>query len=139
MDRSSRLARVDRIGSDRVHSSRNTVRPRITNRKREEPRSLNTDEMGVADPFDDPPERIYGIRKRTLLRVAIALVTVLVVAIWFRVPLAGVWAILWPPDEVSGRWFTLVMTVALSFLIPVAVVLRFADIVYDRYLADEDS
>jgi hypothetical protein len=95
--------------------------------------------MGVADPFDDPSERIYGIRKRTLLRVAITLVTVLVVAIWFRVPLAGVWAILWPPDEVSGRWFTLVMTVALSFLIPVAVVLRFADIVYNRYLADEDS
>lgn len=94
--------------------------------------------MSRADPFRDPPETIYGIRKRTALRLALAGVTVLLVAIWFRVPLGGVWAILWPPEEVSGRWFTLVMTVALSFLIPVAVVVRLADIVYDRYV-DEDS
>lgn len=94
--------------------------------------------MGDADPFRDPPDRIYGIRKRTLFRVALALCTVLVVAVWFRVPLGGVWAILWPPTEVSGRWFTLLMVVALSFLLPVAVVVRLADIVYDRYL-DEES
>jgi len=94
--------------------------------------------MSRTDPFRDPPDTVYGIKKRTALRIALALVTVLLVAIWFRVPLAGIWAVLWPPDEVSGRWFTLLMTVALSFLIPVAVVVRLADIVYDRYF-DEES
>lgn len=99
--------------------------------------------MGDPDPDSDQfrdeyPKRIYGIRKRTLLRVALAVVTIVLVAIWFRVPLAGIWGLLWPPTELSGRWFTLVMTVALSFLVPIAVVLRLADILYDRYVARED-
>lgn len=73
--------------------------------------------MSSSDPFDDPPETSYGIEKRTALRLALAVVTVVVVvAIWFRAPLAGVWGLLWPPAEFSGRWFTLVMVVAFALL-----------------------
>jgi hypothetical protein len=92
--------------------------------------------MSDPDPFYDPPERVYGIRKRTLLRVGLALVTVVLVAIWFRDPLTGIVGLLWPVDDLSGRWFTLVMTVLLSFLVPVAVVVRVADMLYDRYFDD---
>jgi hypothetical protein len=95
--------------------------------------------MSSADPFRDPPETIYGVRKRTALRLVLAVCTVVLVAIWFRAPLADVWALLWPPEEVSERWFTLVMTVLLSFLVPVAIVVRLADLLYDRYVASEDS
>jgi hypothetical protein len=96
--------------------------------------------MSSADPFPEtPPERIYGIRKRTALRIVLAVCTVVVVAIWFRAPLIEVWTLLWPPAEISERWFTLVMVVLLSFLVPVAIVLRLADLLYDRYLANEES
>jgi hypothetical protein len=96
--------------------------------------------MGSSDPFPEaPPERIYGIRKRTALRIGLAALTVALVAIWFRAPLADAWVLLWPPTELSERWFTLVMVVFLSFLIPVAIVLRLADLLYDRYLASEES
>jgi hypothetical protein len=95
--------------------------------------------MSSADPFRDPPETIYGVRKRTALRIVLAVCTVAFVAIWFRAPLGDIWVLLWPPTEISERWFTLVMVVLLSFLVPVAIVLRLTDLLYDRYLAGEES
>ena len=96
--------------------------------------------MSRSEPlYDESPDRIYGIGKRTLLRIGLAVLTVALVAFWFRVPLAGVWGLLWPPGELSGRWFTLLMTVLLSFLVPVAIVVRLADILYDRYVAPADD